>query len=57
MSNIYREHGYNDRDDYLSCLAEDMGVDLEIVQTLADLLGPNEDFDGLVTSLQDYAGE
>lgn len=23
MSNVYRENGYNDREDYLSCIAED----------------------------------
>lgn len=50
---IYREHGYNDREDYLSCIAEDYGVPLETVEALADMLGPNEDFDGLVTALED----
>lgn len=50
---IYRANGYNDREDYLSCLAEDYGVDLDTVYALADLLGPNEDFDGLVTQLGD----
>jgi len=49
----YRELGYASREDYLECLAEEYGVDPEIVETLADLLGPNEDFDGLVTMLQD----
>ncbi|OYX07437.1 MAG: pantoate--beta-alanine ligase [Thiotrichales bacterium 32-46-8] len=42
---IYRQHGYNDREDYLSCIAEDYGVPLETVEALADMLGPNEDFD------------
>lgn len=50
---IYEENGYDDRADYLKCLAEDYGVEPGKVQTLADLLGPSEDFDGLVTSLQD----
>lgn len=53
MTNVYKENGYADRADYLSCLAEDYGVDLPTVQALADLLGPNEDFDGLVSSLED----
>ncbi len=50
MTNVYKENGYADRADYLSCLAEDYGIDL---QALADLLGPIEDFDGLVSSLED----
>lgn len=50
---IYQANGYNDREDYLSCLAEDYGVDPDIVMNLANLLGPEEDFDGLVTSLED----
>lgn len=58
MSNVYREHGYNDREDYLSCIAEDYGLDLEqVVRPLADLLGPSEDFDGLVSALEDGASK
>ena len=53
----YRAHGYNDREDYLSCIAEDYGVDIDTVQALADVLGPNEDFDGLVSALQDIGEE
>ena len=54
MSNVYEENGYKDREEYLSCLAEDYGLDLEgIVRPLADLLGPSEDFDGLVVALED----
>lgn len=56
-SNPYRANGYNDREDYLSCMAEDYGVDLETVEALADMLGPNEDFDGLVSALEDLEGE
>lgn len=52
-NNIYRERGYDSREDYLSCLAEVYGADLDIVKALADLLGPNEDFDGLVSMLED----
>lgn len=53
MSNIYKENGYENRQDYLKNLAEDYGADIHTVSTLADLLGPDEDFDGLVTSLED----
>lgn len=50
----YQAQGYTDREDYLSCLAEDYGVDLEqVVRPLAELLGPDEDFDGLVNAVQD----
>ena len=52
--NVYEQNGYDGRQHYLECLAEDYGVDLDTVQALADLLGPDEDFDGLVTSLEDY---
>ena len=55
--NPYIENGYKDRQDYLYCLAEDYGLPVSTVTALADMLGPNEDFDGLVTSLQDYAEE
>lgn len=57
MSNVYRENGYNDREDYLSCIAEDYGLDLEQLRLLAELLGPNEDFDGLIAMLEDEASE
>lgn len=51
--NIYQDNGYADRDDYLTCLAEDYGVPLESVFSLASVLGQNEDFDGLVSALED----
>lgn len=55
---IYRNNGYDNREDYLSCLAEDYGLDLEnVVRPIADLLGPDEDFDGLVAMLEDEAGK
>ena len=53
---IYEEKGYKDREDYLRCLADDFGLDNDTVFMAADLLGPSEDFDGLVTSLEDYYG-
>ena len=51
--NIYQENGYTDRDDYLTCLSEDYGVPIEDVYSLAEMLGENEDFDGLVSALED----
>ena len=51
--NIYQENGYTDRDDYLTCLSEDYGVSIEDVYSLAEMLGDNEDFDGLLSALED----
>ena len=50
--NIYQENGYADRDDYLNRLSEDYGVSIEDVYELAEILGENEDFDGLVVLLK-----
>ena len=52
---IYQENGFESRREYLLDLADNMGIDASIVFALADMLGSNEDFDGLVTSLEDYA--
>lgn len=52
--NVYKDNGYKSRVDYLECLAEDFGVDCGVVMALAGVLGPSEDFDGLVTALEDY---
>ena len=51
--NIYKENGYADRDDYLTCLSEDYGISIEDVFSLAEMLGENEDFDCLVSALED----
>ena len=51
----YLEYGAESRAEYLAMLSEDYDVDLDIVHAMADVLGPNEDFDGLVTSLEDMA--
>jgi hypothetical protein len=55
MENLYIENGYKNRMDYLENLALDLGIDRKIVFTLASLLGSIEDFDGLVSSLEDYS--
>jgi len=55
MTDIYTEHGYEDRADYLRCLADENGVNYDIVVELASLLGPEEDFDGLVSSVEDFS--
>ena len=57
-TDVYKANGYEGREDYLSCLAEDYGLSLEeVVRPLAELLGPDEDFDGLVSSLEDEAAK
>ena len=53
--NIYKEHGYENREDYLRSLSDDHGVDFNTVLAMSEVLGENEDFDGLVTELEDNA--
>ena len=50
---IYQQNGYYNREDYLRCLSEDWNIPFTTVKMLADILGPNEDFDGLVVALED----
>ena len=57
MMNAYTENGYKNRREYLDSLSEDMGIDRETVHMMAGLLGPSEDFDGLITTLEDMEGE
>lgn len=54
-SSIYEVHGYKDREDYLQSLADEYGVSIDTVKTIAETLGETEDFDGLVTAVQDIA--
>ena len=51
--NDYKANGFDSRRDYLESLCEE--YDRPIVYALAYMLGPSEDFDGLVASLEDYA--
>lgn len=51
--NIYQEHGFLNRKDYLRDLAEEYGIEYNTVKLLAELLGPSEDFDGLISALED----
>ena len=52
--NYYIENGFKNRKDYLNSLAEDFEIARETVYMMAGLLGESEDFDGLITSLEDY---
>jgi hypothetical protein len=51
----YAANGYKDRDDYLASLADDRGIDIMAVHMIADMLGSSEDFDGLISELEDFA--
>lgn len=53
----YEKAGYESRDDYLEALADDYDVPMKVVWAFASLLGPEEDFDGLISELQMYNSE
>ena len=50
-SDVYVENGFANRGEYLDSLCEE--YDPDTVMMLAELLGRDEDFDGLITTLQD----
>lgn len=47
---IYTDNGYANRKEYLNALREDYG---DLVNILTSVLPASEDFDGLVTALED----
>lgn len=51
--NVYKQNGYKDRFDYLNLIAGDYGTDMMVITSLAEVLGENEDFDGLISALED----
>ena len=55
MPNIdrYKKAGYETRKDYLNDLAVQYCVNPIIVSGLAGILGDEEDFDGLVSAIED----
>jgi hypothetical protein len=50
---IYTEQGFQSRKDYLVNLANDFGLPVNTVFMAASTLGPSEDFDGLISTLED----
>lgn len=50
---VYTENGYKNRRDYLECLADEYGQD--VVEALISIHPASEDFDGLITALEDYS--
>ncbi len=53
--NIWQENGYTSRKDYLQQLAAEYDVDYQSVACVAALLGSGEDFDALVSAVEDMA--
>lgn len=53
QDNVYKQNGYKDRDDYLETLAKEHDVPKMALYMLADMLGPSEDFDGLLDAIED----
>ena len=49
---VYQSKGYADREDYLNSLRDSYGA--EIVNTFLEIMPPSEDFDGLISDLEDY---
>lgn len=52
---VYEKKGYQSREDYLEQLSEDYDVPLDMVIELSELLTQEEDFDGLLSALNDYS--
>ena len=48
---IYQQNGFDSRQDYLDSLRDEYGSDL--VDALTSVLPQSEDFDGLITELED----
>jgi hypothetical protein len=49
----YTEKGHESREHYLLSLAESYGLPMRVVWEAAQLHGPEEDFDGLVSFLNE----
>ena len=54
---IYTEQGFQSRKDYLVNRANDFGLPVNTVFMAASTLGPSEDFDGLISTLEDIDPE
>ena len=53
--NVYTQNGYANRRAYLESLCAE--YPRAMVSALSNLLGPTEDFDGLVTALEDSSDD
>ena len=52
---VYQENGFSNREEYLIDLADNYSVSIYEVCAIAEMLGENEDFDGLVSALEEYS--
>ena len=52
--NVYQLNGFLDRAEYLDSLRDEYGA--ELVDALTSVLPESEDFDGLISELEDNAG-
>ena len=52
-NNIYIQNGYNSRQDYLQSLADEYDLQIDTVLLAAEIMGESEDWDGLISMLQD----
>ena len=50
----YEEDGYFDRFGYLWALAEEHSIQFDTMLEVLTFMPPEEDFDGLVTTLKDF---
>ena len=53
MENIYNQRGYKNRKDYLVSIADEYGIEESTVFFVANMLGEAEDFDGLISTIED----
>ena len=51
---VYQQNGFANREEYLFSLKEEYGE--ELVDALTSVLPASEDFDGLITELEDNFG-
>lgn len=54
MEERYPLNGFATRGDYIAFLSEQNNIAEDVIWSLAELLGPSEDFDGLLISLSDF---
>jgi len=50
----YKSRGFEDRTEYLQATARDFDIPFEQVLELANMLGSQDDFDGLLSSLEGW---
>ncbi len=53
-NDIYKQKGFKNRSEYLYSLAEEYDCGEDTVFALASVLGRDEDFDGLISSIEDH---